>query len=98
MTAPGMNLDFMASGSFRDRVARQPGLLDSVKRALRQKPAGSRVTDQGLHAEFVRFDGHDYAVVYRRTHNRIGLGDIFSLPEEAYLFEERMRSASKEER
>jgi hypothetical protein len=92
-----MNLDFMASGSFRSRVSGRPGLLDTVKRALRRRPAGSRVTARGLHAEFIRFREHDYAVVYRRMPNRIGLGDIFALPEEAHLFEERMRGASEEE-
>lgn len=60
-------------------------------------PAGNRGTVQGLHAALVRHGEHDYAVIYRRMPNRIGLGDIFVLPEEAHLFEERMRGTSKEE-
>jgi hypothetical protein len=92
-----MNLEFTASGAFRDRVGARKDLLEAVKSALRLKPQGMAIGTTRYHYEKVPFEGKELAVIFRRTLNRIGLYQIYLLPDERHLFESRIERIVKEE-
>jgi hypothetical protein len=91
MTAPGMNLEFTASGAFRNRVGGVDGLLDAVKHWHRDHP----LAPPGLADCVILHQGHAYGVIFRRKGNRIGLIEVFGLPQEAGLFTVRYQALRK---
>jgi hypothetical protein len=97
MTAPGMNLEFTASSSFRRRLSGQGDLLEAVKIAIQRRPQGAVQGRADFHSQTLKFGAQTLGVVYHRTGNRIGLVDIYQLPHEDALFESRLRQLGKRE-
>lgn len=91
MTAPGMNLEFTASTSFRARLGGRKELLQAVKDVIRHRPKGAAHGQPCFYVERLTFADQALGVVYHRTGNRIGSVEIYLLPAETTVFEKKLR-------
>lgn len=77
MVAPGDNLEFQASGAFRDQAKLAPEIVDAAKEALRRNPRSLR----WLCGEFwdmqLRIGDADLVFLIRRRKNTISFLAVF---------------------
>jgi hypothetical protein len=85
MTAPGENLDFMASAYFRERAGHLPGLLGKVKAAIQSDPRAGRQVCPGIMELEVDLEGLLVTVLLARRGNKVNLMYAYRPSEKALL-------------
>ena len=85
MVPPGDNLEFMASGFFRDRIKNAPEVLEAIKEVLRKNPKeGSEIISGVMLLEF-QIHGNDFVIFFKRQGNSIGFMYLFFKDEHASI-------------
>ena len=85
MTAPGNNLDFMASAHFRARAESALGLLEANKKVLRENLRAGVEILPGIRELALELEGRAFVVIFARRSNAFGLMHVYESHEEQAL-------------
>lgn len=85
MTAPGANLEFMASAYFRARAESAQGLLAAIKQMLRADPQAGIAIASGIRELELTLGGQGFVVLFARKGNAIKLMHVYGAEEKAGL-------------
>jgi hypothetical protein len=88
MVPPGDSLEFFESQHFKRTAQPSPELRESVIEHLRSWPQSGIEVAKGVRELLFEFHGCQLAVLYRRQGNRMGLMQMFRLPEQQALLDE----------
>lgn len=95
MVPPGDNLEFQASGAFRDRTINEPTILEESKATLRRNPT----LGSPLAGNFKRLDlqvaDSDYVIFFKRNRNVIAFIAIFDAEDQASIEAKKKELASR---
>jgi hypothetical protein len=80
MVPPGDNLEFFESPYFKKAISKASEIRDLLLAHLQSWPASGVEFAPGIRELEFRAKGRVFAVIFRRTGNRLGLMYVFELP------------------
>jgi hypothetical protein len=90
MTPPSDNIEFLESEHFKKALAPAPQVREAIIGHLQSWPATGVEFGRNVREFKLKIGAAEYAVIYRRTANKLGLMHVYQLPfDEAELVETR---------
>jgi hypothetical protein len=82
MVAPSENIEFFESLYFKKVTAPVPEIRLEVLKYLRTWPTSGTAIAKAVKEVKITIAGKDYAVIYKRTANKLGIMHLYTLPQE----------------